>query len=131
MRTYFGGEFSEAAIRSNFVLVYELLDEVADHGWPQVREEKSFLFFCSSFFFGSSFLFFFLLRVERPENGEKDFTLFPPFFLFFFLSLLFPLLPTNRSRTPTPSRPSSSKRASSPRPPASSERPRPQQRRCR
>ena len=40
MRTYFGGEFSEAAIRSNFVLVYELLDEVADHGWPQVRERK-------------------------------------------------------------------------------------------
>ena len=40
MRTYFGGEFSEAAIRSNFVLVYELLDEVADHGWPQVRKSE-------------------------------------------------------------------------------------------
>ena len=47
MRTYFGGEFSEAAIRSNFVLVYELLDEVADHGWPQVRlkSRKFFLFY--------------------------------------------------------------------------------------
>lgn len=44
MRTYFGGEFSEAAIRSNFVLVYELLDEVADHGWPQVRRRVYFLF---------------------------------------------------------------------------------------
>lgn len=43
MRTYFGGEFSEAAIRSNFVLVYELLDEVADHGWPQVRSKKNAL----------------------------------------------------------------------------------------
>lgn len=53
MRTYFGGEFSEAAIRSNFVLVYELLDEVADHGWPQVREFFLLLFF--SFFLFSSF----------------------------------------------------------------------------
>ena len=52
MRTYFGGEFSEAAIRSNFVLVYELLDEVADHGWPQVRRKKRSLKFPVFLVFG-------------------------------------------------------------------------------
>ena len=73
MRTYFGGEFSEAAIRSNFVLVYELLDEVADHGWPQVREregkrERSFFFFSSSL----------LWRPGRSSKKKKT------HFLFFF-----------------------------------------------
>ncbi|ETO09531.1 hypothetical protein RFI_27848, partial [Reticulomyxa filosa] len=34
--TYFEGEFNEQALRSNFVLVYELLDEVMDHGYPQI-----------------------------------------------------------------------------------------------
>ena len=32
------GVLSEDAVRKNFVLVYELLDEVIDHGWPQARE---------------------------------------------------------------------------------------------
>jgi len=35
-RSYFDGEFNEQALRSNFVLVYELLDEVMDHGYPQI-----------------------------------------------------------------------------------------------
>jgi len=35
-RSYFEGEFTEEALRSNFVLVYELLDEVMDHGYPQI-----------------------------------------------------------------------------------------------
>ncbi|ETO29144.1 hypothetical protein RFI_07982 [Reticulomyxa filosa] len=34
--TYFNGSFNEQALRSNFVLVYELLDEVMDHGYPQI-----------------------------------------------------------------------------------------------
>ena len=36
MREYFG-TLEEESIRDNFVLVYELLDEVMDHGYPQVR----------------------------------------------------------------------------------------------
>jgi len=35
-KAYFGGEFHEQAIRSNFVLIYELFDEVMDHGYPQI-----------------------------------------------------------------------------------------------
>mmetsp|Transcript_31032 Transcript_31032/g.99538 ORF Transcript_31032/g.99538 Transcript_31032/m.99538 type:complete len:406 (-) Transcript_31032:47-1264(-) len=32
---YFGGAFEEEAVRENFPLVYELLDEVMDFGYPQ------------------------------------------------------------------------------------------------
>jgi len=35
-RSYFGGVFDEEQIRNNFVLIYELLDETMDHGYPQV-----------------------------------------------------------------------------------------------
>lgn len=35
-KSYFGGEFSEQSIKSNFVLIYELLDEIMDFGYPQV-----------------------------------------------------------------------------------------------
>ena len=35
-KSYFGGEFSEQSIKGNFVLIYELLDEVMDFGFPQV-----------------------------------------------------------------------------------------------
>lgn len=35
-RAYFGGAFDEDNIRNNFVLVYELLDEIADYGYPQL-----------------------------------------------------------------------------------------------
>lgn len=35
-RAYFGGTFDEESIRNNFVLIYELLDECADHGYPQI-----------------------------------------------------------------------------------------------
>jgi AP-2 complex subunit mu-1 len=34
--SYFDGEFTEDKIRSNFVLIYELFDEVMDHGYPQI-----------------------------------------------------------------------------------------------
>ncbi|ELR11082.1 clathrin adaptor complex small chain subfamily protein [Acanthamoeba castellanii str. Neff] len=34
-RSYFGGKFDEDHIRKNFVLIYELLDEVIDYGHPQ------------------------------------------------------------------------------------------------
>ncbi|GBG83426.1 hypothetical protein CBR_g37139 [Chara braunii] len=34
-RSYFGGSFDEDSIRNNFVLIYELLDEIMDFGYPQ------------------------------------------------------------------------------------------------
>ena len=34
-KSYFGGPFDEDAIRNNFVLIYELLDEIMDFGYPQ------------------------------------------------------------------------------------------------
>mmetsp|Transcript_6019 Transcript_6019/g.20577 ORF Transcript_6019/g.20577 Transcript_6019/m.20577 type:complete len:427 (+) Transcript_6019:120-1400(+) len=34
-KSYFGGQFDEDAIKNNFVLIYELLDEVMDFGYPQ------------------------------------------------------------------------------------------------
>ena len=37
LKSYFGGEFSEQSIKNNFVLIYELLDETLDFGYPQVR----------------------------------------------------------------------------------------------
>ena len=43
-KSYFGGEFSEQSIKGNFVLIYELLDETLDFGYPQVRDALS----CSS-----------------------------------------------------------------------------------
>ena len=39
MREYFGS-LEEESIRDNFVLVYELLDEVMDHGYPQVTSSS-------------------------------------------------------------------------------------------
>lgn len=47
VRSYCHGEFSEEVIKGNFVLIYELLDEVLDHGYPQVTDPavmKSFIF---------------------------------------------------------------------------------------
>lgn len=38
-KSYFG-EFSEAKIRENFVLIYELLDEVMDYGYPQLSDTE-------------------------------------------------------------------------------------------
>ena len=35
-RAYFGGDFSENSIKNNFVLIYELMDEILDFGIPQV-----------------------------------------------------------------------------------------------
>jgi AP-2 complex subunit mu-1 len=35
-KSYFGGEFTEQSIKNNFVLIYELLDEIMDFGYPQV-----------------------------------------------------------------------------------------------
>lgn len=47
VRAYCGGECTEAALRSNFVLVLELLDEVVDGGVPQLTDPavlKEFIF---------------------------------------------------------------------------------------
>jgi AP-2 complex subunit mu-1 len=37
-KSYFKGEFDENAIRKNFVLIYELLDEIMDFGLPQITD---------------------------------------------------------------------------------------------
>ena len=34
-KEYFGKKYNEESIRDNFTLVYELLDETIDHGYPQ------------------------------------------------------------------------------------------------
>lgn len=46
-RSYFEGPLNENSIKRNFVLMYELLDEVMDFGFPQVTEPsvlKNFIF---------------------------------------------------------------------------------------
>lgn len=35
---YFGKELSDPVIRKNYVLIYELLDEICDYGVPQITE---------------------------------------------------------------------------------------------
>ena len=35
-KAYFGNDYNEEALRDNFVLVYELLDETMDYGYPQL-----------------------------------------------------------------------------------------------
>jgi len=39
-KAYFKGEFNESQIRKNFSLIYELLDEVMDHGYPQILDPE-------------------------------------------------------------------------------------------
>jgi AP-2 complex subunit mu-1 len=39
-KSYFKGVFDEVEIRKNFVLIYELLDEVMDFGLPQITDPK-------------------------------------------------------------------------------------------
>lgn len=40
MNEYFY-EIEEESIRDNFVVIYELLDEVLDNGYPQITEIKT------------------------------------------------------------------------------------------
>ena len=37
-KAYFKEDFKESEIRNNFSLIYELLDEVMDHGYPQMLD---------------------------------------------------------------------------------------------
>jgi AP-2 complex subunit mu-1 len=37
-KSYFNNEFTEDAVRKNFALIYELRDEVMDHGFPQILD---------------------------------------------------------------------------------------------
>mmetsp|Transcript_44025 Transcript_44025/g.113836 ORF Transcript_44025/g.113836 Transcript_44025/m.113836 type:complete len:430 (+) Transcript_44025:43-1332(+) len=37
-KAYFGGSFDENQVKRNFVLIYELLDEIIDYGYPQILE---------------------------------------------------------------------------------------------
>jgi AP-1 complex subunit mu len=38
--TDYFGELEDESIRDNFVITYELLDEMMDHGYPQITEVK-------------------------------------------------------------------------------------------
>lgn len=38
LRAYFNGPLDENSVRKNFVLIYELLDEIVDYGYPQILE---------------------------------------------------------------------------------------------
>jgi AP-2 complex subunit mu-1 len=38
-KSYFDGKFNEKTVRNNFVLIYELLDEVMDFGYPQITND--------------------------------------------------------------------------------------------
>ena len=40
-KSYFGDIFNEAVVKSNFVLLYELLDEINDFGYPQNTDPES------------------------------------------------------------------------------------------
>jgi AP-2 complex subunit mu-1 len=47
IRSYCNGDFSEDVVKGNFVLIYELLDDVLDHGYPQLTDPtvaKTFIF---------------------------------------------------------------------------------------
>eukprot|EP01099_Mayorella_cantabrigiensis_P001239 TRINITY_DN1526_c0_g1_i1.p1 TRINITY_DN1526_c0_g1~~TRINITY_DN1526_c0_g1_i1.p1 ORF type:complete len:464 (-),score=94.17 TRINITY_DN1526_c0_g1_i1:78-1469(-) len=39
--SFFGGSFNEETIRNNFILIYELLDEAIDYGWPQTSGDEA------------------------------------------------------------------------------------------
>ena len=38
-KSYFN-KFNENVLKSNFVIIYELLDEVCDHGYPQITSRR-------------------------------------------------------------------------------------------
>ena len=40
-KSYFG-KFDENALKQNFVIIYELLDEILDHGFPQITSRRCF-----------------------------------------------------------------------------------------
>ena len=47
VKAYCQGDFSEEVVKANFVLIYELLDEVLDYGYPQLSDPavlKSLIF---------------------------------------------------------------------------------------
>ena len=47
IKAYCHGDFSEEVVKGNFVLIYELLDEVLDFGFPQIADAailKQFIF---------------------------------------------------------------------------------------
>jgi AP-2 complex subunit mu-1 len=47
IKSYCNNDFSEEVVKGNFVLIYELLDEILDFGYPQVTDPsvmKGFIF---------------------------------------------------------------------------------------
>ena len=41
LKAYFGDEPNENMIKKNFVLIYELMDEIIDFGIPQITEPQA------------------------------------------------------------------------------------------
>lgn len=41
LRAYFGDKFNQQSLQENFVLIFELLDEVMDFGFPQARARQA------------------------------------------------------------------------------------------
>lgn len=39
-QAYFGDNFDEDSVRNHFTLIYELMDETMDYGYPQVGETE-------------------------------------------------------------------------------------------
>lgn len=47
-QSYFGGMISHNTIKKNFVVIYELLDEIMDYGVPQITETELLKAYISS-----------------------------------------------------------------------------------
>ncbi|MEW5318563.1 MAG: hypothetical protein WDW38_009777 [Sanguina aurantia] len=62
-KAYFDGELCEASIKNNYVLIYELLDEVMDHGFPQMTDPSILKSLITQKGFRSEFL---------PEEKRKE-----------------------------------------------------------
>mmetsp|Transcript_26144 Transcript_26144/g.46495 ORF Transcript_26144/g.46495 Transcript_26144/m.46495 type:complete len:422 (-) Transcript_26144:15-1280(-) len=69
-KSYFGGKCDENAIKNNFVLIYELLDEIIDFGYPQVLDSmilKQYIF--QEGFFSAA------LKDKNKDDQAKNATL--------------------------------------------------------
>lgn len=65
MFTEYFKELEEESIRDNFVIIYELLDEMMDFGYPQTTESKILQEWVSLFRYTS---------IGRIEYGIKSFS---------------------------------------------------------
>jgi len=62
-------ELEEESIRDNFVVIYELMDEMMDFGYPQTTESK-ILQESAAVFSSSHFLSFFLPQIHHSRVAQ-------------------------------------------------------------